>query len=375
MITVIYCTKEHNPTHTEHIKQLSGAKDIQVIEYVNNGEGLTAPYNKCLAQAEYDIVVFMHDDVEILTKNFAKKLIKHFDRNPEFGIIGAAGGKNIPVSGKWWEDKKKMYGRVYHTHQGNTWLSEYSPDSGNRIVETAMVDGLFFAIHKDRIKQKFDESVKGFHFYEITFCMQNILDGVKIGVFTDIKLNHMSIGQTNDEWERNRVMFAERFKDNLPINIPKDFTHTKVNVLVFWLSTSQDGKEIKDVVRIIKLLENNNCNVTLLTDVNTSVINKSFRGVKAFNISEPEGFKKGDGIWSLNSPQGPILSKPNVLYPIKEVNYDVINILCNPESASILHQPIEWIKQFYSTIPMITCNVNTEDLNETITEYINTINA
>ena len=80
MITVIYCTKEHNPEHTEHIKKLSGSRDIEVIEYINNNEGLTKPYNKCLTEAKYDIVVFMHDDVEIMTKNFAKKVVKHQER-------------------------------------------------------------------------------------------------------------------------------------------------------------------------------------------------------------------------------------------------------------------------------------------------------
>ena len=51
MISVIYCTREHNPEHTEHIKKTSGLNDIEVIEYINHGESLTKFYNQGLKDA------------------------------------------------------------------------------------------------------------------------------------------------------------------------------------------------------------------------------------------------------------------------------------------------------------------------------------
>jgi glycosyltransferase involved in cell wall biosynthesis len=61
MITVVYCTRESNPSHTQHIKSTSGLnKHIEVIEIINKGEGLTKAYNRGLKQASNDIVVFMH---------------------------------------------------------------------------------------------------------------------------------------------------------------------------------------------------------------------------------------------------------------------------------------------------------------------------
>ena len=363
MITVIYCTKEHNPEHTEHIKKLSGSRDIEVIEYINNNEGLTKPYNKCLTEAKYDIVVFMHDDVEIMTKNFAKKVVKHFERNPEYGIIGAAGGKNIPASGKWWETPRKMYGRVYHTHEGKTWLSGYSPDQNNRLVETAMVDGLFFAVNKPILKANFDESVKGFHFYEITFCMQNYLEGLKIGVFTDIKLNHMSIGATNQEWEDNRVTFSEKFADSLPVNVDISYEYNKIKVLLYWPYSNGDGKELIDIVKQIKALEKNNCDVILLSDIGTEFINRSFKGIKAYNVSEPLGFKIGDGMWALNGPNGAETTQVGALYRIKEVDLDVVHVL-NSKDKSQSPTPIEYIQKLYPNTPMVT-----DELEDAVKEY------
>ncbi len=48
MITVIYCTRKKYPQHTEHIKRTSGLRNLEVIEYINQGESLTKFYNKVL---------------------------------------------------------------------------------------------------------------------------------------------------------------------------------------------------------------------------------------------------------------------------------------------------------------------------------------
>jgi hypothetical protein len=42
MITVVYCTRESNPAHKEHLIKSSGLhKYLEVIEIINNGESLT----------------------------------------------------------------------------------------------------------------------------------------------------------------------------------------------------------------------------------------------------------------------------------------------------------------------------------------------
>tara|TARA_R110000868_G_scaffold19400_7_gene83600 strand:+ start:10885 stop:12429 length:1545 start_codon:yes stop_codon:yes gene_type:complete len=219
MITVIYCTRESNKAHTEHLRKTSGmANKIEIIEVINNGESLTVAYNRALKEATNDIVVFCHDDIIMNSSSWGRKLIKHFE-STDYGILGLAGTTDLSETGRWWDDKSKMVGIVKHSHKGNTWESKYSSNFGKDIIETITVDGLFLAIHKDRVKETFDESVEGFHFYEVDFCFRNHLAGTKIGVMFDVKVTHKSIGQTNEEWEANRVIFAEKFKDNLPVNL------------------------------------------------------------------------------------------------------------------------------------------------------------
>ena len=83
MLTVIYCTRNTNPEHKEHLVKSSGLhKHIEVIEIINNGESLTTAYNRGLKQAKYDHVVFCHDDITIETKQWGVKLLKQFDKKP-----------------------------------------------------------------------------------------------------------------------------------------------------------------------------------------------------------------------------------------------------------------------------------------------------
>ena len=109
MISVV-CSSRHNlEEFKNHIVKKSGLHNkLEFLGYENNGEfSLTEIYNRGLKEAKNDVIVFVHDDVSIETNNWAQKLLKLFDRNQEFGIIGVAGTKYLAQSGKWWEDPKK----------------------------------------------------------------------------------------------------------------------------------------------------------------------------------------------------------------------------------------------------------------------------
>ena len=168
-------------------------------------------------ESKNDIVVFCHDDIIFNKDGWGKKLINHFKKS-DYAILGIAGTTDMSSSGRWWEDSSKMMGIVKHSNNGKTWESKYCANFEDEILESVVLDGLFFACHKDRIKNKFDDDFKGFHFYDIDFTFKNHLLGSKVGVIFDVKVTHMSIGQTNDVWEKNRIQFVEKYKkDKLKI--------------------------------------------------------------------------------------------------------------------------------------------------------------
>jgi hypothetical protein len=232
MITIGYSTRKHNPEYKEYLQKTCMYKQVQIIEKINNGEkSLSEVYNEIIEESTNDIIVLCHDDIEFDTNRWGDKLLKHFDKQSEYGIFGLAGSKYLPNNGQWWFVQQMMFGIVNHKHEGKKWTSSYSKDLHNKVEEVVLVDGLFIAFDKTKIKHKFDETIKGFHFYDLGFSVPNHIDGVKVGVIFDIRVTHLSIGQTNEKWEENRKQFVEKYESNLPLDInSKDISQTFIFV-------------------------------------------------------------------------------------------------------------------------------------------------
>lgn len=356
MITII-CSSQHPlDDFKKTITKSCGIdpKKIQFLGYENKGEfSLSEIYNRGLKESVNDIVVFLHNDITLETNQWGKKLLKIFEKNPEYGIIGVAGTKDMPSSGMWWENPKKMYGRVKHTHEGKSWVSAYSEDLGTEIEEVVVVDGVFFAVNKTKLKQKFDESVKGFHFYEITFCFKNFLEGVKLGVTTSLKINHQSIGMVNESWENNRKNFAEEFKDNLPVSLKKKLRKgEKLKVLIGCLSfANYTGSELY-VFELAKNLIKNGCEVSICSNLGQPLSNLAkSHGIKLYTLQEPPGYKLGDGKWLLKTTEGEIPSTPNTLYRLEDKNFHVVHLN---------HKPVtEHLLRLFSDTPIL-CSIHSE---------------
>ena len=236
MITIGFSTKSPKPDFIKQVKETCGVDDVEIIQKINNGEkSLSVVYNEILNESSNNIVVLCHDDILFEKKYWAKRVVEHFQKRPEYGILGVAGTRYYPESGMWWEVSSEMIGQVYHQHNGKKWLSKYNEPFGNKVLQSVIVDGVFMMIQKDKLSKQFNENVYGFHFYYTTFTFENHLDGVKVGVISNIPITHLSIGQTNQQWEENRVKFRDSFKDKLPQIIENDlpvFTYNSKQPLV-----------------------------------------------------------------------------------------------------------------------------------------------
>jgi hypothetical protein len=163
-------------------------------------------------------MVFCHSDISFKTKNWGRLLLTKFN-NSNFDIIGVAGTTYLAENGVWWHDRSKMYGVVEHTDGNSSWVNVYAEPRAGYIKPVVLVDGLFIAVNFDNITHNWDEEFKGFHFYDISFSFSNMLEGCNIGVTTDIRILHQSIGMVNDQWEENRKLFVNKYKNDLPFSI------------------------------------------------------------------------------------------------------------------------------------------------------------
>lgn len=168
-----------------------------------------------------NVLVFIHDDVEFLRKNWGKEILRLFNEHEDYGIIGVAGSAQFDENGAWWNYDKK-FGQVLHRSEGKSWLTAFSPLLDKDLQDVVVIDGLFMAVHKERVTENFSKELSGFDFYDIYFCLSNYFaHKCKIGVTTNIRMAHNSVGKLKDSWFENRKIINEKFGEHFPIDILK----------------------------------------------------------------------------------------------------------------------------------------------------------
>ena len=81
-LSVIFSTKKIEQDFIKLIKSTSGVYDIEILPYENPGKySLNEVYNMGLEKSSNNIVVFCHDDIKFDTKNWGRKILKHFKKN------------------------------------------------------------------------------------------------------------------------------------------------------------------------------------------------------------------------------------------------------------------------------------------------------
>lgn len=222
-ISVVVCSRDNKELKEkllEHIKETCGCNVHTYYMYNPDGVGLSEIYNTMLSKEKNEnaITVFIHDDIEFLKKGWGGEILRLFNENEDYGIIGVAGSAEFDSNATWWQYNKK-YGQVLHRHNGKSWLTAFSPLLDKDLQEVCVIDGLFIAVHRDRITKQFDQTKK-FDFYDISFCLDNFLDGkTKIGVTTNIRLAHNSIGQMRDGWYTAREEVNKKYENDYPIEV------------------------------------------------------------------------------------------------------------------------------------------------------------
>lgn len=322
-IIVVYSShlgEEEDQKFNKHISETIGV-DHKIVFYTNyNQYSLTELYNRALDEEKEpnSIFVMCHNDIIFKTQNWGRKILNHFNHS-KYGIIGIAGTVFVSESGRWWDDRSKMYGTVEHTNGVQEWTSEYSSKI-NGIQPVIHIDGLFMSIDSNKIEKKFNENYGKFHFYDLSFNIDNYLEGVDIGVVDNVRVLHKSVGQTNDEWELNRTKFVKEYWDELPIRL----VPVKLRVLICCqFFQNYTGSEVSNY-ELSKELVKLGCEVTIIsTMVGEPLYSKAKEnGINVYHISQAPNFQ---------------MTQNNQLSFIKtEKEFDIIHINHKPIGEQIL---------------------------------------
>ena len=216
-ISVIVCSI--SPDKLERLRQnlterLAG-EDWELIP-IDDAVSLCEGYNRGVARSSGELLVLCHDDIRILSPDFAAKLRAYL---VEYELIGVAGTTHASGPSWGWSGPPHMYCRV-----SQSCLTPKFKDTGpvtllmgthGPVVPGAhLLDGVFLAAHRGLVERiGFDEvTFDKFHFYDLDFSYRAYLAGARTAICLDIALFHESAGDyAQDYWH-----YADRFREKFP---------------------------------------------------------------------------------------------------------------------------------------------------------------
>jgi len=262
MISVVVCSKgQPGSIFTDNIRNTIGC-DYELIVIGNSDRkyGICEAYNMGARQSNFNLLVFVHEDVIFHSFNWGN-ILHQLAGNNNIGIIGCAGcvfKSGYPTA---WVDVPEKY---YRTNVIDGWNEEKKKNnhgySGADIADVAVLDGMFLCMRKT-VWQQFpfnEDELKGFHLYDLDICIRAGASYRNI-VSYNILTEHLSAGDFNESWFRESIRFHEKWKAQLPKTITtlspgeeKDIQYySLVKCVQHYLSFHLKGKDL--LKYIIKL--------------------------------------------------------------------------------------------------------------------------
>jgi GT2 family glycosyltransferase len=193
---------------------------LQVF-HIPDARSLAEAYNRGIRAAGGEVIIFSHDDLEILSPDLAQRLGAHLER---FDMVGVA-GTTLMGHPRWLQaGPPYIFGQVAHTIPEGYMVDIYG--ASRRVVgQIQGLDGLFLAIKAPVARAvMFDEQTfDGFHCYDVDFTFRAYQAGYKLAVACDIQVLHDSPGSFDETWEVHARRFIDKHASRLPPLPPKEF--------------------------------------------------------------------------------------------------------------------------------------------------------
>jgi glycosyltransferase involved in cell wall biosynthesis len=219
MISLIICSRSKTmlASVSQNVQDTIGVPyDIIAIDNSQNKYGICEAYNVGAAQAKFDFLCFMHEDIKFHTSDWGKIILSTL-QNPEVGVVGVAGGAYQPKAPAGWGGAGPYVGiNVMHTAHGRT-QHDYINPFGKELAKIATLDGLWLCCRKHVWEDfKFDsKAFPGFHFYDVDFCTRVATKYTNYLTFA-ILIEHFSHGTFDKVWMQNALSYFKQRANYLP---------------------------------------------------------------------------------------------------------------------------------------------------------------
>jgi tetratricopeptide (TPR) repeat protein len=210
-ITVVVCSV--TPEKLARCRAALEASLAPGFEFLAIGDArsLAEAYNRALAAAKGEAVVFLHDDVEVVSPGLDALLASALARAD---VVGVAGTRRLAGPTLGWGGQAPMAGWLVHTDAtGIPWDFSLLALKGGLAGGMDALDGCFLAARTASARRiGFDEKTfDAFHFYDLDFCLRARRAGLAVAVDTDILVRHASRGSLGADWQSQAGRFVAKF--------------------------------------------------------------------------------------------------------------------------------------------------------------------
>ncbi|MEP7156579.1 MAG: tetratricopeptide repeat protein [Betaproteobacteria bacterium] len=230
-VSAIICSIR--PDYFAHISQQLTAQfaahEFELIG-IHDARSLCEAYNRGAQQARGDILIFCHDDIDIVHADFGERVLHHLATND---VIGVAGASRL-IDADWGHaGLPYVHGQVIHRPPGQSGYLYFCAGLQDAVVNNIQaLDGVFIALHR-RVWEhvRFDDATfDGFHVYDIDFTYRAQQAGFRLAVAMDLLLVHFSTGGYDLKWQFFNRRFLAKFPEMSGLPNPKRHSNLQVKL-------------------------------------------------------------------------------------------------------------------------------------------------
>lgn len=181
------------------------------IEHLSmwSAKSMAEGYNAMAAEAQGDILGFIHQDVRFLNPEWPSLIAEGFRYAEHVGVIGFVGSSEMTIDGRWWLSGNRRGNFL----QGDAPVDYGEADGKLHIVSS--VDGYAMFVTREAFEKSggFDETYSGWHMYDSDLCTNLRLNhGYGIRVLAQCLTQHLSGGVLDEDWQVCQKIFMEKWK-------------------------------------------------------------------------------------------------------------------------------------------------------------------
>jgi glycosyltransferase involved in cell wall biosynthesis len=151
MISVITCSIKPDVCKRMQdsvLETIGTEHEIIVFDNREKKYGICKAYNEAAKSATGDYLCFVHEDIEIKTKDWGKELVDFARGNESCGVIGLAGTNCVLKNFTGWWSAGTHFKRIYVLTNNNEFAYSYSNPNDEVFSSVICIDGVFMFIKK-----------------------------------------------------------------------------------------------------------------------------------------------------------------------------------------------------------------------------------